>query len=488
MGEGAEAGRGLTRRRLLQDGAGAALGMGLASAGIDQLLASAAVASPKHGTLKDIEHVVILIQENRSFDHYFGTLSGVRGFDDKRGRKAFTQTGLDGKKQHPFHLATQCLPDLTHDWGPQHNSWNGGKMNGFLRAHEQADVPPSEPAGTGVETMGYYRRSDLPFYYALADAFTICDGYHCSVLGPTDPNRLMSMSAWIDPAGANGGPLVETLVATRASKLGTFTWTTMPERLSAKGISWKSYSAAGGGILDNPLTYFKSYYTNPALKAQGLSPIYPDDFMADLADNKLPQVSWIQTPILATEHPGYSGPESGEVATRAIVEALLSHPKTWKKTALFITWDENGGFFDHVAPPAAPHGTAGEYLTVPTLPPAAAGIRGPIGLGVRVPMLVVSPFSRGGLVCSDVFDHTSTLRFLETRFRVKVPNLSHWRRKVTGDLTSAFNFAAKPRVKRPHLPVAAPPASCASRPAPIPGKQPFPKQERGKRKRPSGRI
>ncbi len=134
------------------------------------------------------------------------------------------------------------------------------------------------------------------------------------------------------------------------------------------------------------------------------------------------------------------------------MNALLAHPDVWRKTALFVTWDENGGFFDHVAPPTPPPGTKDEFLTVANLPAAAGGIRGPIGLGFRVPMLVVSPFSRGGLVCSDVFDHTSTLRFLETRFGVRVPNLSRWRRKTTGDLTSAFNFAARPNANRPALP------------------------------------
>jgi phospholipase C len=123
----------------------------------------------------------------------------------------------------------------------------------------------------------------------------------------------------------------------------------------------------------------------------------------------------------------------------------------WNKTALFVTYDENGGFFDHVPPAAAPAGTAGEYLTANPLPSDAAGVAGPIGLGFRVPTLVVSPFARGGFVCHDVFDHTSTLRFLETRFGAEVPNLSSWRRSATGDLTTAFNFV-KPDTSVPSLP------------------------------------
>src|SRR5947209_17919273 len=260
----------------------------------------------------------------------------------------------------------------------------------------------------------------------------------------------MSMSASVDPAGIHGRPLLQTLVSTRASFAGKFTWRTMPEQLQAKGISWKQYAGPGGNF-DSVLPFFKAYASGTDLYHRGVAPVYPDDFMADIAHNRLPQVSWVNLGLTQTEHPTFSNPVAGEIGTRQVVEALVSNPKVWKKTALFITWDENGGFFDHVRPPTAPRGTKGEYVTVANLPTAAEGIRGPIGLGFRVPMLVVSPFSQGGLACSDTFDHTSTLRFLETRFGVKVPNLSQWRRRVTGDLTSAFNFAARPNNTRPRL-------------------------------------
>jgi phospholipase C len=474
----------VTRRGALKQLGAAGLGVTALGAGLDGLLARAMAAAPKTGSLKDIEHVVILIQENRSFDHYFGTLSGVRGFGDHKGRAAFTQVGANGATQQPFHLPGDCLPDLTHEWGPQHRAWDGGRMDGFVRAHEAAD-------NSGVETMGYYKRSDIPFYYTLADAFTICDGYHCSVIGPTDPNRLMSMSAWIDPAGTQGGPVIQTNVSGRTAKLS---WTTMPERLQAHGISWKVYNSPAGGVLDNVLPYFTQYAPGSVLAAHGIEPTFPADFMTDLHSGHLPQVSWLLTGLSDSEHPGFSGAVRGEIAVRQIVEALLSNHKMWAKTALFITWDENGGFFDHVAPPVAPAGTPGEFLTVSPLPNdpsfhgVANGFAGPIGLGFRVPMLVISPFSRGGLVCSDVCDHTSTLRFLETRFGVEVPNLSAWRRSVTGDLTAAFNFARPPKTSRPSLPNVAMPAMCPTTPTPMPTPQPFPKQEKGTRKRPSGIV
>ena len=478
---------GMTRRQALRNlavaGAGAA-GLGA----VDDLVARAVAASPQHGKLSDIEHVVILMQENRSFDHYFGMYPGVRGFGDKHGRGAFFQRGLDGKTVSPFHFDTGCVADITHDWGPQHQSWNGGKMDRFLAAHQAADAPTNGSPTPAAETMGYYDRSDLPFYYALADKFTLCDGYHASVIGPTDPNRLMSMSASLDPAGTHGGPLVETLLATRAATAGTFTWKTMPEQLTAKGVSWKVYTdKQQHGDLDGVLSYFKAYRPGTRLYDRGLAPIYPADFMSDLTTGRLPKVSWVLLSLFASEHPGLSSPHAGEAGARAVVQALVSHPDVWRKTALFLNWDENGGFFDHAAPPTAPPGTAGEYLTVRNLPAAASGIRGPIGLGFRVPMLVVSPFSRGGLVCSDRFDHTSTLRFLETRFRVPVPNLSKWRRKTTGDLTSAFNFAARPNATRPAL--ARPGSStCSTYPPVAASAQPFPKQPKAARRRPSGIV
>jgi phospholipase C len=480
-------GSGITRREALRKTAiaGAGVAGATALASVDDLIAQAVAASPGHGKLSDIEHVVILIQENRSFDHYFGMYNGVRGFGDRNGHSHFLQKGSGGRTLHPFHLQTGCLGDITHDWGPQHEAWNGGRMNRFLLAHEQHDTPAGG-VSPAEETMGYYKRSDLPFYYALADKFTLCDGYHCSVIGPTDPNRLMSMSAWLDPAGTHGGPLLETF-SDPGQRQGRFSWTTMPERLSAHGVSWRQYTDAKGGSFDNVLTYFKQYAKGGALYDRGIAPT-TDDFYSDVSDNRLPSVSWVLLGLEESEHPGFSNPRAGELGARKVVEALISKPDVWRKTALFITWDENGGFFDHVTPPTPPKGTKGEYLTVGKLPAAAAGVRGPIGLGFRVPMLVVSPFSRGGLVSSHTFDHTSTLRFLETRFRVPVPNLSRWRRKTTGDLTSAFNFAARANTNKPVLPGPGGSTNCASSPGVKATKQPFPKQAKGRRRRPSGIV
>ena len=431
-----------------------------------------ATSAASNASLSDIKHVVILMQENRSFDHYFGTLSGVRGFSDPNvltqtvggqtypvfdqfGFRPGTGPDATGYLQ-PFHLLNdpplkdgETTNDITHSWGPQHQSWNNGAMNQFMAAHLASDGDENGPV-----TMGYFTRADLAFYYALADAFTVCDHYFCSVLGPTDPNRLMGMSAWIDPAGTNGGPVVETF-DDRVAEYGKLSWETMPERLLAAGVSWKVYNDPTGLIGLSPLPYFKAY-NNPfsitgfELVSKALTPVYPSSFASDVKAGKLPSVSWIIPPLAECEHPA-APPEYGEYLVQQILTTLTSNPDVWAQTVFLVSYDENGGFFDHVPPPVAPAGTAGEYLTG-TLPSAASGIAGPIGLGFRTPALVISPFSRGGYLASQTFDHTSTLRLIETLFGVEVPNLSAWRRGVTGDMTSALALANPPNTSVPPLP------------------------------------
>ena len=437
-----------------------------------RLIDEAAAASAGPASLSDIQHVVFLMQENRSFDHYFGTLSGVRGFSDPNilsqfvGGQAypiFDQFGYQPGKGtdpsgylQPFRLYSdpplrdgQTTNDISHTWPTQHDSWNGGAMDKFVATHVSVDG-----AAHGPVTMGYYTRADLPFYYALADAFTVCDAYFSSVLGPTDSNRLMSMSATIDPAGTAGGPVLETF-GNRIAEYGKLTWETMPERLQAGGVSWKVYSDRLCELALSPLPYFKAF-TNPfsitgaELVGRGLTPDYPDDFVQDVKANKLPSVSWIFPPLAQCEHPA-APPGYGEDLIHSVLTTLVSNPAVWAQTVLFVTHDENGGFFDHVPPLTPPPGTEGEWLTG-TLPAAAGGITGPVGFGFRVPALVISPFSRGGYVCSQLFDHTSLLRFIETRFGVEVPNLSPWRRSVTGDLTAALALSKPADPSVPALP------------------------------------
>jgi phospholipase C len=457
--------------------------------------------------LTDIEHVVILIQENRSFDHYFGTYRGVRGFSDQS--MAFQQpdpantTSSPVGALLPFHLDTSttnaaCTHDITHDWVTQHQSWNNGAMDGFVSSRLQSN------SNDAVLSMGYYTRADLPYYYSLADAFTLCDNYFCSVMGPTDPNRLYTMAAFLDPDGKSGGPILQTIVANRAAVYGRLTYTTMPEQLQDRGISWKVYSSPDetilGGILsDNVLSYFRNFMDpTSVLHQNAFGPQFPFDFLADVATGSLPQVSWLVGSILTSDHPP-SPAIFGENILSLIISALVAKPALWAKTVLFVTYDENGGFFDHVAPVTAPLGTPGEYVTAPAVPDTTVtgspAITGPIGLGFRVPMLIISPFSRGGFVSSDLFDHTSVLRFLETLFGAEVPNLSAWRRATVGDLTSVFNFK-RPDQSVPTLPPTVPAIQQAiqqcvanlagTTPYTVPSTQTVPTQESGTATRPSG--
>ncbi|HUZ28354.1 MAG TPA: alkaline phosphatase family protein [Solirubrobacteraceae bacterium] len=407
-----------------------------------KLVERALAASSGCGSLKDIEHIVILIQENRSFDHYFGTYKGVAGFQDPNALPGvFGQAGYPTvtSKLYPFHLDTQngadCTNDIDHSWGPQHTYWDGGSMDEWVSEHVAVDGPQNGPL-----CMGYYTRADLPFYYALADAFTLCDHYHCSVIGPTDPNRCYTMSASIDPNGTAGGPIVSTLGSTRLQTYGKFTWTTMPEVLQDAGITWKVYESPENlsPVSDNVLPYFKAYQQNPQLAANAFGQTYPAQFLADCAAGTLPQVSWVIAPVTMSEHPP-APVTHGEVVTAQVLNALVSNQSLWEKTALLVTYDENGGFFDHLPPPTAPAGTAGEFVTTGLVPATD-----PIGLGFRVPMLVLSPFSRGGFVYSGTLDHVSTLKLLAARFGVTVPNLipGGWRDTTVGDVTGAFNFAS----------------------------------------------
>jgi phospholipase C len=470
-----------TSRRAFMVGGAAALGAAAATRAVlganrpaitnkqARLLDKLTAAATSSASLSDVKHIVILMQENRSFDHYFGTLSGIRGFSDPsvlpnaKGGTVFDQFGYQpgtgvtpaGFTQ-PFNLENNPptengydTNDIDHSWGGQHASWNNGAMDSFMTSHLNTDGDANGPV-----TMGYFTRSELSFYYALADAFTICDGYHCSVLGPTDPNRLYGMSAWIDPAGTNGGPVITT-ASDRLAMTGKLNWKTMPEALLEGGVSWKVYNDPTGELGLSVLPYFKNYtdplsITGIELIAKGLTPTYPGNFASDVASGDLPSVSWIIPPLQECEHPA-APPEWGEFLVQQILGTLVSNPDVWAQTVFLVVYDENGGFFDHVPPAVPPAATAGEFLTG-TLPSSADGIAGPIGLGFRTPALVISPFSAGGHKYSGTLDHTSTLRLIETRFGVTVPNLSAWRRAATGDLTGALNFTTAPVTAVPTLP------------------------------------
>jgi phospholipase C len=491
-------GQDLTRRQLMERlgmvGAGAFVSQSalawMAGPGWASVIERAAKIKPAGSDLGAVEHIVFLMLENRSYDHYFGAYPRGRGFDDhpKHSLGVFAQDYPGGShvvpkhKLLPFHLPSnhglESTEDLTHDWGPMHECWNNGKMDSWVKVHTR----PEWEGPKGTMTMGYYSRAQLPFHWALADHFTLGDAYHASILGPTHPNRLMATSGTIDPSGRHGGPVVAT--NSSADTIWSCSWTTVQELLEDKGVSWKVYTPSNVGVsgrfssltkyltwgpdfydpikttslalTDDVLRYFTAFRKQGTpLFEKAFKQTFPNDFAADVKSGKFPKVSWIIPPLGFDEHPSAS-PTNGQWFVSMVLRELTSNPKVWSKTALFIMYDENDGWFDHVPPPTAPKGTAGEYLTTSKFPsgethPDTLDINGPLGLGVRVPLLVVSPFSRGGHIATEVFDHTSQLQLIAKRFGVEVPNVSAWRRKTVGDLTSTL-FRSKHDASVPKLP------------------------------------
>jgi phospholipase C len=374
---------------------------------------------------------VILMQENRSFDHYFGTMPGVRGFNDPTaiklasGRSVFYQPDPSHKQGYllPFHYDTkttsaQATPGTDHSWPTQHQAWNGGKMNQWI-------------AAKGEFTMGYFGQQDIPFHWALAEAFTICDNYHCSVFGPTNPNRLYMWTGMIDPEGKHGGPVIDN---TPAFNNVILSWKTYPERLEAAGLSWQVYQEEDN-YDDNALAWFTQFAaaeSGSPLYQRGMRKLPAGSFEFDARHDRLPQVSWLVAPTAQSEHPDYLVAAGAEYIAQKL-DAIASNPDVWAKTAFILCYDENDGLFDHVVPPTPAHGTKDEFVGGE-----------PIGLGFRTPTTIISPWTAGGFVCSEVFDHSSLIRFVERRFGVSEPNISAWRRQTCGDLTSAFRFASGP--------------------------------------------
>jgi phospholipase C len=549
--------------------------------GIGELIPSiqrAHAIEPAPGsTYLDAEHIVILMQENRSFDHAFGTLRGVRGFNDPRamrlmnGNSVFVQTNASGDSYAPWRLdihdtRATWMSDLPHSRDSQVDAWNEGRHDGWLDAKrsgtkEYAHLPL---------TMGHYTRGDLPFYYALADAFTVCDQNYCSVMTSTSPNRSYFWTGTIRDQQS-----VDSKVYMRNEQIdyGGLSWKTFPERLQEAGISWKAYqneltrSGLAGeedawlsNFGDNILECFAAYNVeaypgyipaaerwisqfsaraaklqveissekNPAAAAKlharlgemqnqidaikasvakggearhsqlseqqkalhhaafvtnagdagyhALEPLSFESegrsqsmkvpagdilyrFRKDVNEGKLPTVSWLSAPEKFSDHP--TSPWYGAWYISEVMDILTSNPEVWKKTIFILTYDENDGYFDH-----APSFVAADPKR-PETGGASAGIdtgleysykedelrqgvaqdearSGPMGMGFRVPMIVASPWSLGGWVNSQLFDHTSTLMFLEQFMQkkygktVREENISPWRRAISGDLTSVF--------------------------------------------------
>jgi phospholipase C len=466
----------------------AAVGAGLALGGLP--LRAVRARAQAGGDLTAIKHVVILMQENRSFDHYFGTLQGVRGFSDKAtillsgGYPVFNQAN-GNSRQYPWWMSdtpaedgasgaelAQCDGSLDHSWATQHQAWDSGKMDAWVAAKDS------------VRTMGYLTRADIPFHYALTDAYTVCDAYHCSILSATGPNRTYLWSGTIEPGGADGGPAYD------GGEESGLSWQTYAENLQNAGVTWKVFQNASDNYSDNALAYFTQFAdASPSspLYVNGMSSVpatysnTPEDIaaaiQADVQAGTLPQVSWIVANQQTSEHP-YAAPENGAQFINEILAALASNTEVFNSTVLLINYDENDGFFDHVPPPSPPAGTAAEFYDSEA-----------IGLGFRVPMIICSPWTRGGWVDSTTYDHTSVIMFLEqwtTALGTPAlcPNISAWRREICGDLTGAFDFASPVYGLPANLPATTATLSlavCAPLPDPTPQTNALPAQESGHR-------
>lgn len=535
---------------------------------IPEAVARAIAIDPENGsTYLDAEHIVILMQENRSFDHCYGTLQGVRGYNDPRahrlpnGNPVFLQTNAEGETFAPFRLDIKgtnatWMGSLPHGWNDQVAARNEGKYDRWLNAKASG----YQPYAKMPLTLGHYTREDIPFYYAFADAFTICDFNFCSSLTGTTPNRLFLWSGTNrEHPTADSWPRVHNSECDHDCELP---WKAFPDRLEDLGISWKIYQnelyldtglkgeedAWLGNFGDNPIEYFthynvrfsKTYRANLDKRAKELpgeiqeaeekgdqktldlrraelkrveegrqrwsaenyarlsarekslhekafcvNSKDPDwrkletltyeeggekrtvqvpkgdifhQLREDVKTGNLPTVSWIVAPENFSDHP--TSAWYGAWYVSETLDILTSNPEVWKKTIFILTYDENDGYFDHVPPFVAPNPKRPETGKVSDgIDPAPEFVdleqekkwrpryrhaESSIGLGYRVPLVVASPWSRGGCVNSEVFDHTSVLQFLEhflshkTGKPVVEPNIGTWRRAVCGDLTSVF--------------------------------------------------
>ncbi|MEV7421815.1 phosphocholine-specific phospholipase C [Streptomyces sp. NPDC091212] len=517
----------ISRRRMLTFGSGA-LGAAAVGSVLPPSLRTALAAEPAPGGMDAIRHVVILMQENRSFDHYFGTLRGVRGFGDRNavelpsGKPVFAQPGPSAPVL-PFPVRDaaeaqrkdlQYIGALDHSWDGGATAWHDGWMDRWVSAKTAA-------------TMAYYDRRDLPLHYELADTFTVCDAYHSSVHSSTSPNRNHLWSGWTG-FEADGRRAVGNDAYEEDTHPG-YPWPTYAERLEKAGRSWRTYTE-WENFTDNNIefftvfkdiarkalsrarelpgqpgaagfTYMEAFYaavretSDPQARGRLLAALeegvatltaherslferglrrvesgtLAERFRADVAAGTLPEVSYLVPPAVDSEHPGSSSPVASAGLVYQVLDALGAHPEVWRHTVVLINYDENDGFFDHVPPPVAPVDDPDERWE-----------GRPTGLGMRVPLLVVSPWTVGGHVCSQVFDHTSVIRFLERWTGVGEPNITPWRRAVTGDLTSAFDFAGgrpQPEVEQP---ASVPPFTGRWLPVP-PAEQRMPVQEPGVR-------
>ena len=440
-------------------------------------------ASHPSGPAIPIKHILVLMQENRSFDHYFSRLPEHGQTDVEVPPASFTNPDTMGNPVAPFHDDKYCFVDTNHEWSGVYQQYDSGKMDGFILSNQDNSAPPPHPASdatSGVRAMAYYDDTDIPFYYWLANEFSIADHYHCALLGPTWPNRMYIYAASsrgatdnnliefgdrVGPcagdadcggvAGAcfNGGCKGSCKVDADCGRdaqegacdLGNggvcaAVQRTLFDYMEQRHLDWKVYASGTPGFAITVGAWF-------AYRADHQRTI--DDYFADAAAGKLPDVAFVDPHLGAEaydqddEHPPAT-PQGGQKFVAKVIDALTKSPE-WSSSALFITYDEHGGLWDHVPPPpACPPGDK-EPILKPTDPPGGFD-----RYGIRVPMMVVSPFAKKHFVAHHVYDHTSIVRFIEDRFVIPAITDRDANAEAPWEM---FDFASPPHATPPAVTV-----------------------------------
>ncbi|WPH01291.1 Hypothetical protein R9X50_00412900 [Acrodontium crateriforme] len=433
---------------------------------------AAATTAYAAGSIADIEHVVLFMQENRAFDHYFGTMAGVRGFKDPNaqinpdGTSVFYQNTdayqmseykTNAKKLLPWYLnyqhgrfdyTTQCMYTGSNSWDANHAAYNKGLNDAWVQNQTEY-------------SWGHFTRTELPAHFAIAEGWTIGDMYQESVIASTNPNRVAWMSGSINSPGgpqspSQGGMTIDNneTPGCEGTNLNCYPlkWPTAPEHWQNAGVTWQVYQDINN-FDDNPLAWFQQFQSaaqGSELQQRGMTNVGLEKFYEDAANDNLPQISIIVGPAELSEHPPYQ-PRDGAWLQAKMVDTITSSP-AYRKTAMIISYDETGGWGDHVVPYHAPNGTAAEWINDPY---GNAGYT-PIGPGYRVPFYIVSPWTRGGHVYTEHADHSSQIQFVEQWLaakgvNVKTSEIPAWRRANMADLTKAFDFA-NPDYSIPNVP------------------------------------
>jgi phospholipase C len=394
---------------------------------------------PPPSGMNKIRHIIYQLQENRTFDDYFGVMNQYRA---NHGVPDNAVNGLDlnlalpdlsGKMIKPFHMPTVCVENTQPSWNAAHLDYDNGLMDGFMKTGNYFGTSSNiDPNGT--RAIGYYNWNDVPFYYALAFNFAVSDHSFASIMGPTGPNRAYSFAAtslgWVSsPKGPEGG----------------FPNLTIFDLLDQAGISWKYYYQNSS---PSWLPVWSVYYKNRGK----VLPLHPNYFNDVQDESTFPEVVFIEENGDRDEHPkpdpgttgGTENIQNGPSDVANIVDALLTSP-SWASSAYILTWDEGGGLHDHVVPPSLPAPDGYPPAINPTHDQAGSFTQA----GFRVPLIVVSPWTAAHQVSHIVRDHTAILKFIETRFQL--PPLTA-RDAAADNMAEFFDFSSPPRLTPPSLP------------------------------------